>query len=1428
MDDGKAHAGRGAEPPAETALTGSESHPRVPNGSLADARLRAPGAGPARVAMALALQRGLGNAAVQRTLAPRGPLPALLMRAPPTAPEKAAEAAPSGLSLPEGTNFEWGRSGMDFAVVVRRQWLLDNGAAPDDTRISDVRVVRPLVLGVGTVAPWAKKDDLEAMITSNMRVSIGGAIKDRPEFFAVPLEDFSKRFIGNPPGEDVVVSVRTNEVAIFVDKALVTKHAAGPDATVVLDEAFNARVFAAVEATSGLTLGKHKAPGFRTEIYKEWRWPLNGPAKDVHKTVLVTLAEEDMTDLFGPQWGELQAKPTGEVVAGQVQGRPVMLPADQQASHAKIIKLLNDLFGPAGKEKPAPDAKPIYLGGQALELLEQIAKEKDPRRAELLARLRRPTAGQAEQSLEEYLSTVIAEQDSEEARKRLGLKNPKDAADSKPVENRPVHGRIINHGGRPVPKQPVRFTFEVLDDVDAFRAPWIDIRWMATFEKGGNRIPVDSEVTSYSPLRGDRVLNDKSFEVTFPSVGTFVVDAFVNHNFFRPAHFKADVRVLSEGAEVEHLEGDALKGFALPGKEEKTTFDVGSITGALTSYEHGSVTRGKLDPGYKPETVDERLAGVDAEITRVETLQQEFGKRQGAEATQVVKWAGTYLKTLREGRRSIVGDTLVADAKHVPVQGVYVSRSKGVRSGALSLLCLLTRTASGYKVVLHDMTQLYEASSYRFEAEAAKPEQAFKAVFTDHASSYPDGSLSETFTAWDEKTQALGTTYVQFEKRTDTLGKDVKSVVFDTAVSVVVNLAALVLTVFPPTAPLGIGIAIAYNSAQTISELEEKAAKGALKDKDIAVAVGSMALDLLPVIGRSARVVTLGRKAFYVIEGVQWAGQAVLLTEQGFEEIDRLRNGVMSRLADNVRQIQAIEAVNKADPKLDVLRAEQERLITEAREASTAVFSQLALRHAVMMVGGAIVQESARKALGTRIKAIEDQGRFDHKHGQPARFDYDQRKVVGDREKVTPFELERIERQMGLSDKLERVVSDPARRQTLVDVIGAEEVEIRVGGKKTRLELEGDKKVLHVAENAAPADILSEAYRIKSGTAAPEGGVGKTPVEKAAFHKNELTHLEDLRKRVQDGEAALDDFTIDTKIRNQFSELERTLEKMPPDAKGRQELADWVERFRRETYEPAAALPERLRRAHSGLPETYQKLSGEQRRVVRAMADEGLAVFSRLPAPKREAFLSLPETALDTFNRNPGPRQAALLRDVDSLVRGAKLDEVWVKTDDAGVAHTREGHPFERHGPHVSEADMYKRARADGQPISRWSNVAEMEAEIAHRRRTMMDPATVGNHSAINADGRHAIAQSQLPVHPGQPPRTPLTAADILADPVRYRQYLKRKVDFKEVSSRHGRPVGEEFDPDGSTRRPVDTVTVIFELDDAGRYHVITAFPEKP
>jgi hypothetical protein len=81
-----------------------------------------------------------------------------------------------------------------------------------------------------------------------------------------------------------------------------------------------------------------------------------------------------------------------------------------------------------------------------------------------------------------------------------------------------------------------------------------------------------------------------------------------------------------------------------------------------------------------------------------------------------------------------------------------------------------------------------------------------------------------------------------------------------------------------------------------------------------------------------------------------------------------------------------------------------------------------------------------------------------------------------------------------------------------------------------------------VADGAAPADIVSEVYRLKSGTAVVADGAGGTPVEKAAYHKNELTHLEDLRRRVQAGETGLDDFAIDDNPGPRQAELLRDVD----------------------------------------------------------------------------------------------------------------------------------------------------------------------------------------------------------------------------------------------------------------------------------------------
>ena len=117
-------------------------------------------------------------------------------------------------------------------------------------------------------------------------------------------------------------------------------------------------------------------------------------------------------------------------------------------------------------------------------------------------------------------------------------------------------------------------------------------------------------------------------------------------------------------------------------------------------------------------------------------------------------------------------------------------------------------------------------------------------MFVEAAESYPDGTLSIAFQGWDEKKQAPTSSYVKFRKVTDTVLKDVKTNVFDPAVNIVVNIAAAVMMVVPGLQAAGFALAIVWNTSQTVMELEEKAAKGTLKDKDLVYAAASFALDL--------------------------------------------------------------------------------------------------------------------------------------------------------------------------------------------------------------------------------------------------------------------------------------------------------------------------------------------------------------------------------------------------------------------------------------------------------------------------------------------------------------------------------------------------------------------------------------------------------
>ena len=1012
-----------------------------------------------------AMHRSLGNQTVMRLAAGEGGAPSR------TAP---GAASSSTAKLAPGRNFQWHRRGREFYVTVSRAWLLGRDVSPDDAAIP-VAVAAEMASTIGEVAPWVDLPKLQKEIGS---LTLADKLAQLPETFTIKMSEWLAAFVGNPPGEQIVVQPSAGGATVFVDTGLVRKHAPAEAPAKFSDPALSALLFAAVEAALGQTMGADREAGFRTTLYRDWEWELPLALDKYGQSIAFHLDADDLETLFGADWAP-KANRKAAKEAGRVKGHTISLPENLREDWPQIMAILKELVG--APTTPKQTDRGLAISEKEALLLLKIAKS--PLRQQIVDRIRNAQSGKANSDLGDALEAIIEEQELRAARKRLGLDDP-GVGGEKPVLKRPVHGNIVLTGGRPVPRKEAVFTFEVTDDVDALRAPLIQIQWVV-YPKDRPKFVFDAELNTYSPLRGQGPINDQLFEVTFPVAGTYVVEALVSHNFFLPAHFSTELKILTEEQEVNLQEKGPLSGFAAPkgAKTDKHDFDVGGFTSAVTDYEEGTVTRGKLDPAFKAGTLADRLKSIDAEIARVEKLCEQFRTPSNEHGAAVLHWAEDYLKELRSGRSAV--EVSATDTQVVPCTGVYVSRSKKAPSKPLNLVCLQKRTADGYRVILHDLSQVYEAENYRFEVDNATAEGAYEEVFVEAAEAYPDGTLSIAFQGWSEKTQKPTDSYVKYRKVTDTVLKDVKTNVFDPAVNIAVNIAAAVMMVIPGLQAAGFALAIIWNTSQTLLELEEKAAKGTLKDKDLVYAGASFALDLLPVVGRSARVVSMGRKAYYAIELTQFAGQVLLVSLQGAEQIEKLRNGVISKLANLNERIVELERVNPSDPELDALRVQQDKLIREGQDAVIEVYGSIVAQQGLMMVGGALIQQAAIKKFGARLGELETQGRFAHREGESPHYDYDERRIVADRATMTQAEFESVERVARLAERLEGAVPDPSTRARVVESLGDGSVEIVVGGTKTHLESDAGRKVLHVADDAHADDILNAARGAPRAEAAP-------------------------------------------------------------------------------------------------------------------------------------------------------------------------------------------------------------------------------------------------------------------------------------------------------------------------------------------------------
>lgn len=777
--------------------------------------------------------------------------------------------------------------------------------------------------------------------------------------------------------------------------------------------------------------------------------------------------------------GQATPKPEPQEVE-TVKGQSAHIPANlKPEDKEKVLQVLKDILGEYDPTKEPEKRTPpdLYISRRSFELLLQIADH--GLRDKIVETLRGKEGGGLKPpvpSLEEKLETIIEATELSKARKDFDLDEP-DKSDEPPVQMRPVHGQIVNLSGYLVPGKKAQFTFNVEDDVDPFRVPHISIRWFA-HDAGDRSKLVNKEVTNYIPVRAQSILDDRIFDFTIEKTGAYEIEALVYYNFFQPALFKTTVRVVTETALAKELNEEELKGFAQSGQSRPHLFDVGGLTG----YQMGTVTRGQLDPKAVILSIEDRLKATENEEQLVKDLIATYEGQKTAESAQVVDWAKNYLKTLKES-----GGALKTAKKKggVPlgVKGVFVSRTADVPSKSLNLLCYFLTTPGGYQLFLHDFTQLYEPEDYRFEANDKTVDKAEETAFINQAEAYPFGTLSVTFQSYDETTGKPSDRYVKFEKITDTVGKKVKAIFFSTVVDIAVNLAAAIMMVIPGLQPLGIAIAIVYNTSKTVAELEEAANKGTLTSGKLALGVTQIALNLIPLAGRGAKLITIAGKSFYAVEAISAAGNVLCVTAEGMSAVAKLRNGVIKELAEVEGQIRQIEKTNLADPALPDLKKKKEKLIQEGQDATLKVFTELIATQAMMMVGQHLIMGymSRKFALGE----LKNQGVFKHEKDAKPRYDFKEGVIVGDEMKITPAELDKLQLRHGQNKALESAVPDPVERQKIIESLGDQPVEVRTGAAKTGVKQEGGKNVLEVADGAQPADILAEAPKAKDLPALP-------------------------------------------------------------------------------------------------------------------------------------------------------------------------------------------------------------------------------------------------------------------------------------------------------------------------------------------------------
>ncbi|WP_224367838.1 eCIS core domain-containing protein [Hyalangium versicolor] len=961
-------------------------------------------------------------------------------------------------------------------LVASRAWLfsqyplLEEQAKKTEIHIPDLlRWILAQYKAHGTLA-WADDKVLDEAV-KHPKVKLQGPVPDDPGT-GLPLFHTVLRHIGAPQDALIKCQRVANYYYIIVDFGTFKGSSYWVGSRIVPDRNLRERIFTALEAEVGMKMQENvRTFELNRKMTEDNEWTIE-VLNDVRAATWNFMPEAGAYYFGQQRWasflktGTISGKPTQESVGG-VPVAPKLSKEDREF----LDKFLKELNLPPS---PDPDKNREPITSYQISLLRKL--DAHPLKQQILERIRnaKGSGKDAPDALSaQMIEDLIAQVDLETARKTLEMPERKPGGE-KPLTSSRLKGQIINRSGILTDKKDkAEFFFKVTNTDVVFAVPWVTIEWRAHAAKRDDTNPrqliPQGQVQSDHAHYIDRESESERFNADqiLKKPGLYQIHAFVDHNFFYPAHFEIPVEVLSEREHISQMEAEAGFGDL---EWEKKSFGVG-----LDANTEGYQGAGKLPAEWR-RTFAARIKFLEKDRERLKQLVDHY---KGSDANaDLLQYATEALKRLDESR-TLLGTEATKGYHSFEARGVYSTRETGMKEGPLTLLGMARKTQDGkVEVKLHDLSKIWEQVDYHFHATEDTFDKALEAVFYELAKTYPPGRVSAAFEQLDEKGERTTGKRLGFELGTGTAWKSVKGVLYSTPAQIIVNVAGTAVMIFlPVSAPIVLGVLASYNAVSTIDNMAEMEAKGLLTKKEVAKGVAMIGMDLLPYVGRAKVFAKTARATFLVIDGVQMAGMVVIMRDTGLEQLKNLRDGQMKQIAELDEEVRKLEK-NPAHPDLRAKRRELELKILETRTAGTKMFLEMAGQGLLMLAPNIVFGKITEKVMGAKLGQLQGMGLFEHTPGlKEPRYDPSTGKFHIDTQHLPELSILQLER-----IKKTYATDLATRTEQLAKMLGTgpEKVDV-VRGAKTQVEAtpEGGYKVT-VGEGQGFQDALDAAWAHRS------------------------------------------------------------------------------------------------------------------------------------------------------------------------------------------------------------------------------------------------------------------------------------------------------------------------------------------------------------